>query len=141
MEGALAAVLEGKAWADPVDVWLNASSGEDLESQIRQTMDALGNHCDADTVADKDSNPSHHAPTASYWTQDLSRCLVQHYDRWIFLKWNLTLPVPDATCARLLAQPLRSQPQPQKAQKAQNEAKASYKRLRLRRDRKQRNRP
>jgi len=102
VEGALAAVLEGKAFADPVGVWLNASSGEDLESQVRETIDAMGDHCDAGTLPHA-ANPSDHAPTASYWTQDLSRCLVQHYDRWIFLKWNLTLPVPNATCAPLLA--------------------------------------
>ena len=42
VEGALAAVLEGKAFADPVGVWLNASSGEDLESQVRAWPRAAG---------------------------------------------------------------------------------------------------
>jgi hypothetical protein len=33
-EGAVEAVLQGRAFADPIGVWLNSSTGEDLEAQV-----------------------------------------------------------------------------------------------------------
>jgi hypothetical protein len=69
-------------------------------AQVRRLMASMGDHCDSGQ--EPTHNPSSHPPAETYWTAELPRCLVQHYDRWIFRKWNFTLPVEAARCAQLL---------------------------------------